>query len=268
MRSIRERIFNVIEPESGHHHSKLFDIFIMTLIVLSVLGVILESFEPLRLAYSEEFYQFEKWSVIIFTVEYVLRLLTADLLHKKSSLIGAFFKVFISFYGLIDLIAILPFYLPLLIAMDMRFIRILRLLRLFRVMKLTRYNHSMAVVIHVLKDKRPELGITAFVTLILMLLSSSLMYFSEHEAQPEVFPNIVSAFWWAITTLTTVGYGDVYPITGLGKTVASFMSILGILVIALPTGILSSAFFNMTQKKGHIDFCPHCGENIHLEEER
>ncbi|MCP4459622.1 MAG: ion transporter [Cytophagales bacterium] len=263
--NIREKIFNVIEPESGHHHSKFFDIFIMTLIILSVLGVILESFEPLRLEYADAFYQFEKWSVIIFTIEYILRLLTADLLHKNMSIVGAFFKVFISFYGLIDLVAILPFYLPLFVAMDLRFVRILRLLRLFRVMKLTRYNHSMTVVIQVLKDKRPELGITAFVMFILMLLSSSLMYYSEHEAQPEVFPNIVSAFWWAITTLTTVGYGDVYPITALGKTVASFMSLLGILVIALPTGILSSAFFNMTHKKKHIDFCPHCGKDIHQE---
>ena len=106
--NIREKIFNIIEPESGHHHSKIFDIFIMTLIILSVLGVILESFKPLRLEYGEMFYQFEKWSVIIFSIEYVLRLLTADLLHKNIGYIGAFFKVFISFYGLIDLVAILP----------------------------------------------------------------------------------------------------------------------------------------------------------------
>lgn len=261
--SLRKRIYEIIEPSAGHHHSKVFDIFIMSLIVLSVTEVVLESFESIRLSHGHILNEFEKWSVIIFTIEYALRLLTADLMYPKSSVGGAVLRVIISFYGIIDLAAILPFYLPLLIALDLRFVRILRLLRLFRILKLTRYNHSMELVVHVLKDKKSELGITVFVTFILMLLASAFMYFAEHEAQPEAFPNIVASFWWAITTLTTVGYGDVYPITDGGKIIASFMAVLGIAVVALPTGILSSAFFDMTGKKGKgPDVCPHCGEKI------
>lgn len=262
MQRLRKRIFEIIEPTAGHHHSKVFDIVIMTLIVLSVTEVILESFEPIRLTYGHWLNEFEKWSVIIFTVEYMLRLITADLLYPKNSIPGAVFRVMVSFYGIIDLAAILPFYLPLIVALDLRFIRILRLLRLFRILKLTRYNHSMELVLHVLKDKRSELGITVFVTFILMLLASAFMYFAEHEAQPEVFPNIVASFWWAITTLTTVGYGDVYPITDAGKIIASFMAILGIAVVALPTGILSSAFFDTTRMKKDDRVCPHCGEKL------
>ncbi len=263
--NLRKRIYEVIEPSSGHHHSKFFDIFIMSLIVLSVTEVILESFEPIRESYGHILNEFEKWSVIIFSIEYLLRLFTADLMYPKKSIPMAVLSVMVSFYGIIDLAAILPFYLPLLITLDLRFVRILRLLRLFRILKLTRYNHSMELVIHVLKDKKAELGITVFVTFILMLLASAFMYFAEHEAQPNAFPNIVAAFWWAITTLTTVGYGDVYPITNSGKIIASFMAILGIAVVALPTGILSSAFFDMTRmKKGSEGkkFCPHCGEKL------
>ncbi len=261
--SVRERIFYVIEPSSGSKHSKWFDIFIMTLIVLSVLGVILESFESLSTAYPIFFSDFEKLSVIIFTIEYLLRLFTADLLYKDRKPVMAVLKVMFSFYGLIDLAAILPFYLPLLFAMDMRFIRVLRLLRLFRVLKLVRYNHSFDLLIKVVKEKKPELGITFFITFILMLLASALMYFAEKGTQPEAFPNIVASFWWAITTLTTVGYGDVYPVTDLGKVIASFMAILGIGIVALPTGILSSAFFNMTKKTHDVEKCPHCGKDIH-----
>ena len=169
-----------------------------------------------------------------------------------------------SFFGIIDLAAVLPFYLPLIFPMDLRFVRILRLLRLFRILKLTRYNHSMQLVVDVVKDKKAELGITVFVTFLLMLLASAFMYFAEHESQPDKFPNIVASFWWAVTTLTTVGYGDVFPITNAGKLVASFMAILGIAVVALPTGILSSAFFDLTrnQKSEEAKTCPHCGKKV------
>jgi len=234
----------------------------MSLIMLSVLAVILESFDSLRRSYSIEFTLFETFSVLIFTIEYLMRLATADLKYRGQNFFVAAGRIMISFYGLIDIAAILPFYLPLLISLDLRFVRILRLLRLFRALKLARYNKSLALVIDVLKDKRPELGITVFVTFILMLLASTLMYFAEHDAQPVEYPNIVGAFWWAVTTLTTVGYGDVYPITVAGKIIASFMAILGIAVVALPTGIISSAFFDKTRASKKSKFCPHCGEPL------
>jgi voltage-gated potassium channel len=259
---ISKKIFELIDPSSGHHKSKVFDIFIMSLIFLSVMEVILESFDSLNIAFEREFALFENFSVIVFTIEYLLRLLTADLKYKGKGYFISVLTLMFSFFGLIDLIAILPFYLPLLITMDLRFVRILRLLRLFRALKLARYNKSIALVVSVLKEKRPELGITLFVTFILMLLASTLMYFAEHDAQPEEFPNIVGAFWWAVTTLTTVGYGDVYPITVIGKVIASLMALLGIAVVALPTGIISSAFFEKTRQLKKNAYCPHCGEPL------
>lgn len=260
--TLREKIFQIIEPSSENKVSRYVDVFIMALIILTVVEVILESFESFRAAYTGIFDLFELFSVSIFTLEYVLRLITADLKYKNNHYLIAAFKFIFSFFGLIDFLAILPFYLPLFLALDLRFIRLLRLIRLFRILKLIRYNSSLLLVLQVLKEKRPELGITLFITFILMLLSSTLMYFVEHESQPEAFPNIIASFWWAIATLTTVGYGDVYPVTNMGKLIASFVAILGIGIVALPTGILSSAFYEMIQRKDDKKSCPHCGKEI------
>lgn len=260
--TVREKIFEIIEPSSQNKVSRYFDLFIMTLIVLTVIEVILESFVSFRASYTGAFDLFETFSVGVFTLEYLLRLLTADLKYKNNNYVVAAFKFMFSFFGLIDFLAILPFYLPLFLVLDLRFIRLLRLIRLFRILKLIRYNSSLILVLQVLKEKRPELGITLFITFILMLLSSTLMYFVENKSQPEAFPNILASFWWAIATLTTVGYGDVYPVTNLGKVIASFVAILGIGIVALPTGILSSAFYEMIQRKNQKHTCPHCGEEL------
>jgi voltage-gated potassium channel len=261
--TLREKIFEIIEPSSENRLSSYVDMFIMTLIILTVVEVILESFHSFRSSYAGLFDMFETFSVTVFTLEYVLRLLTADLKYKSKNYGISALKFSFSFFGLIDFLAILPFYLPLFLALDLRFIRLLRLIRLFRILKLIRYNSSLLLVLQVLKEKKPELGITLFITFILMLLSSTLMYFVENESQPEAFPNILASFWWAIATLTTVGYGDVYPITGLGKLIASFVAILGIGIVALPTGILSSAFYETIQRKNEKEKCPHCGEELH-----
>jgi voltage-gated potassium channel len=165
--------------------------------------------------------------------------------------------------ALIDLMAVLPAYLPML-GLDLRFVRALRLLRIFRAAKLARYISALRLFGDVIREKREELILTTCLFGLMLLITSCLMYFAEHEAQPEAFPSIPAAMWWAVVTLTTVGYGDVHPVTSLGRLLASFSAILGIGFFALPTAILGSGFIQEVEKrKEHRGRkCPHCGREL------
>ena len=241
IKRIHKRVYKIIEPaERCDVHSKCFDIFIIILILANIISVILESFSNLQEKYGAWFNTFELISVIIFTVEYVLRLITAVHKYPGETVRRSIIKYILSPMAIIDLFAILPFYIPLLIKVDLRFLRILRLTRLLRILKVNRYSKSLQLLGRVLKRKKEELVVTLFVTMILMLLAASIMYYLESEVQPKAFPNIIASFWWAIATLTTVGYGDVYPVTIFGKILAGFIALLGIGLVALPTGIISS----------------------------
>jgi len=160
--------------------------------------------------------------------------------------------------ALVDLIAVLPFYLSFM-TVDMRFLRALRLLRLFRLAKLGRYSETLGLFARVMRHKKEELVITSMLMLILIILSASLMYYAEHDAQPDQFPDIPSTAWWAVVTLTTVGYGDVYPVTGLGKLFAALVAVFGIAMFALPAGILGASF-SEEMRRGEAKRCPHCGK--------
>lgn len=254
MSSFSKRIFDVIDEDNKAELpiNKSIGLGIMILIILSVLAVILESDADLRTKYGTWFYNFELLAVTVFSLEYILRMYTAGHLYPEVSKSKARIKYMFSAMAMIDLLAILPFYMELahtaLLAMginvvlDLRFIRVLRLMRLLRIFKLNRYSSSMKLISTVLRDEKEKLLITIFMTSILLVLSSALIYTVEHEAQPESFPNIISSMWWSIATLTTVGYGDVYPVTAMGKMLAGVIAILGIGLVALPTGILSSSF--------------------------
>ena len=232
------------------------------LIILNVIAIILESYEGIRIPYSHSLRIFEIFSVLIFTIEYLLRLWTSDLENNlNGNSIKKRLKFVLSTYGLIDLIAILPFYLPFIIPFDLRALRILRLFRLLRVFKLGRYSKSLKTISSVLKETKSDLAITLFVAFILLTLSSTLMCYVENEAQPEKFASIGHAFWWAIATLTTVGYGDVYPITAIGKVLSAIIALIGIGFVALPTGIISSAFIEklrINKERNFICKCPNC----------
>ena len=266
---LKQRIFSIIIPTggSGSFWNKAFDFLIIFLIVASILEIILDSFVDFRIAHTNILSKFEVLTVMVFSVEYLLRIWTADLLYPKLPPWAARIKFITSFNGLIDLVAILPFYLPLLVHLDLRFVRVLRILRLLRVFKLNRYTRSLSLVAEVFYQKRGELGITIFITFLLLLVSSTLMYYLEGDVQPEQFPDIISTFWWAVATLTTVGYGDVYPVTGWGKLVSGVIALLGIGLVALPTGIVSSGFIEhieqeREEKRSAYQFCPHCGEKL------
>jgi len=262
----RKRIFQIIEKAEGNDiPSRVFDYFILFLNVSNVLAVVLQSFENLSISYSVGFRIFETVSVLIFSIEILFRLITSDFKYPKKKMVYSILRYSISFMAVIDLLAIIPFYLPLLLPIDLRFLRILRLTRILRILKVNRYSKSLDLIGQVLNRKKYELFVTMFITSILLLLASSIMYYLENGAQPESFPNIIASFWWAIATLTTVGYGDVYPITILGKIISGIIALLGIGLVALPTGIISSGFLELIEDKKDnegINYCPKCGERL------
>lgn len=265
--TIKEKVYQLVEK--GKHDSRvnlIFDYFIMTLILLNVIAIVLESIPEVYDGLKTFLKVFEVLSVIIFSAEYLLRLYVSSMTHPSNNKLISALKFVFSFYGLIDLLAILPFFLPFLIRIDLRFLRILRLVRFMRVLKINRYNNSLFLIWTVIREKKQELAITGFVTLLVLLIASFLMYYIEGNAQPDKFPNILASFWWAIATLTTVGYGDVYPITSLGKFISGLIAVLGIGLVALPTGLVSAGFMDKIEKRNEKSIkCPHCGNNVNIE---
>lgn len=270
---VKHIFYNILNPSSKSNFIEQFaDYFIIVLITLNVICSVLESFSTIADRYSFIFNIFEIFSVVVFTAEYLIRIWVADLAYCSKGRVISRLKFIFSPMAIIDLVAIIPFYLPMLLTVNLRFLRILRLFRLLRVLKINRYNSSIKLIFRVLRKKKEELVITIFITFILLLLSSSVMYHIETEAQPEAFPNIIASFWWAVATLTTVGYGDVYPVTITGKILSGVIALLGIGLVALPTGIISSGFMeeitvnmNRDNKPKEKCFCPYCGEKLNEE---
>ena len=258
--SMKKRIFQIVEKaENNDKASKIFDNSILIIITINIVAIILESYDNLAVSYKDIFRYIEIVSVIIFTVEYLLRFWTSDLKYPEYKGMRARIKYITSFMAIVDLLAILPFYLPVLIPFDLRFLRVLRLTRILRMFKLNRYSKALTTISKIMKKKKEELLTTVFIMSFTIVISSTLIYYVEHTVQSEAFPNIVASFWWAIATLTTVGYGDIYPITALGKILASVIALSGIGLVALPTGIISSGFITNIKKKNK---CPHCGAEL------
>ena len=267
-RSLKERVFDIISKDDGDNRaSRIFDLLIMGLIVLSVVTIVLESFDSLASRYQEVFSAFEVFTVAVFTVEYALRIWTADLLYPQAR--HPRLTYIRSFMAIVDLLAILPFYLPF-ISAEMRFLRMVRLLRLFRllrVFKLGRYLEALHVIVQVIRTSASRLIISMILCFFVMLFSAIIMYTVENPVQPDQFPNVIAALWWAICTLTTVGYGDVYPITAVGRFFAAVISLVGIGIIAIPTGIIAAGFSSAISREGDSEadekhFCPYCGHRL------
>ncbi|MCX6170158.1 MAG: ion transporter [Ignavibacteriales bacterium] len=262
---LKARVWEVLEnTKPDDKPGRIDDVFLMTLIFLNVIAVILGSVKWIEVEYKSFLDGFEFFSVMVFTIEYLLRFWSCVIDKKYSKTILGRFRYALTPLALIDLVAILPFYLPF-VGLDLRIVRLFRLIRIFRVAKAARYVSSLKLLGRVFKSKKEELIITSIVMIILLIIASSLMYFFENGVQPDKFGDIPSTMWWAIATLTTVGYGDVYPITGEGKIIASIVAILGIGLFALPTGILGAGFveeFQKSKKQIVKNICPHCGKEI------
>lgn len=237
---LQKKIYHLLDPDSDFWYSKFVNRFIIATILLTVTAVILESESTLEQYYAFEFNQIEYFSLIVFSVEYFLRIWSAPMnpQYKDLSASSARWTYARSFFAIIDLIAILPFILSF-FGVDTR---ILRIIRLFRIFKITRYNAAMNTLLAVVKEEAKDLLSVIFLLAIVLVMASSGIYLFEHEAQPEHFGSILRSMWWAIVTITTVGYGDVVPITTPGRIFSGIIMVTSIGLVALPAGILASAF--------------------------
>jgi voltage-gated potassium channel len=242
-RGYRRRVYELFEPHLGGPVGRVVDWAILLLIAVNVTAVMLETVDPILDRFSETFHWFEVVSVAIFTVEYGARIWSAVEAAEYRHPVRGRLRYALKFLVVIDLLAILPFYLAALgIGLDLRFLRAVRLLRLFRMLKMTRYSAAMDRFMEVLKDRREKLVIAFSSNLVLLMVASSAMYVIEHPAQPDAFPSIPETMWWGTITLTTVGYGDVVPVTPLGQLVGAVVAILGIGMFALPAALIATGF--------------------------
>jgi voltage-gated potassium channel len=263
---MKKKIYNLVEKGShGSTFNLIFDYFIIILIVLNAIAIALDTLTGLPEGLLKILKTFEIISIVIFTIEYLMRLYVSDITHPAKTKLSSLIKFIISPFGIIDLLAILPFYIPFIIKIDLRFLRILRLVRFLRVLKISRYNTTLKLIRDVFKEKKAELGMTFFIAFLILIISGFVMYSVENPVQPDKFPDVFASLWWAVATLTTVGYGDIYPITTLGKFLSGIVAVVGIGLIALPTGIISAGFIeklNHSKMEKKNDICPHCGKEI------
>lgn len=260
--SLKKRAWEVLDlAKPRDRASALFDWFIMSLIILNVLAVIVGTVRVVAERFGAILDGFEIFSVAVFSAEYVMRFWSCTAVPEYRDPVLGRLRYAVTPMAVIDLLAVLPFYLTF-TAVDLRFLRALRLFRLLRLAKLVRYTAALGLIQRVLRAKREELVVTSGALALLLVIASCLMYFVEYGAQPKVFSSIPAAMWWAIVTLTTVGYGDIYPVTALGKVVGAVIAILGIGLFALPTGILGAGFVEDIQQRRGKRRCPHCGKEI------
>ena len=261
--NLKQAIFKTLEVT--HHDDlagKLFDGFMIGLISLSVIAFAFETVDSISIPYKSRFNNFELFSTVVFTIEYVLRLWTCTLERGFRHPVWGRLKFALMPLSLIDLLAILPLYLFFFFP-NLVFVLELHLLRLARLLKIGRYSESIRTLGNVIASKRNDLLSAMFTVFTLLMISASLVYFAEHAAQPDLFPNIPASMWWSVVTLTSVGYGDVYPITPFGKLLGGVIAVLGLGLVALPTGILASGFAEEVQRKQTQPKCPHCGKELH-----
>ena len=234
----RKRIFEIIQIGSRSDiPSFLFDALLITIVILNIMSLILESFEQLSFM-SGVFNVIDIVSIIFFLIEYVLRISTADYLYPEEKKEVAVWKFVSSLDGVIELLTILPFYY----LSGFVVFRLLRVARILRLFKINSTYDSFHVILSVFKDKLSQIMSSVLIILILMLSSSICMYSVEHEVQPDVFSNALSGMWWAATTIFTVGYGDMAPVTLMGKIIGIIIDFLAMAVVAIPTGIISAGF--------------------------
>ena len=243
----KKRIFDIIQiGKKDDVPSRLFDLAIVVAILLNSSVLVLDTFSEMA-QFAPILNVIEAVTVVFFCVEYALRIWTAEYLYPNKSKSGAVIAFLLSFDGIVDLMTILPFfYLSGFVAF-----RLLRVIRIFHLFRINAAYDSFNVITSVLYEKRNQIFSSVFIIFILMLGSSITMYSVEHEAQPEVFQNAFSGIWWSLSTIFTVGYGDIYPITTLGRVLAIVTTILGVGVVAIPTGIISAGFveqYNEAQK--------------------
>ncbi|MDJ0553548.1 MAG: ion transporter [Microcoleaceae cyanobacterium MO_207.B10] len=248
-KSLQQRVYNILEYSDPTHILSLLDDLLITILTsVSVSAFILETSPRFSNQHGEIFELIEIYVTGFFTVEYFLRIWICTVNPKYRHPIWGRLKYLMTPLAIVDLVAILPFYLQVFFP-GLEFVKFTLLLRLFRLFKISRYSESLRTIIKVIVLKKEELIATLLVVIFVLVFVSSLMFFVENGAQPEKFSSILETMWWGVVTLTTVGYGDVYPTTHIGKLLSSGMAFLGIGIFALPAGIIASGFAEEVQKR-------------------
>lgn len=239
----RKRLAGIVEIGSSDGSvSRGYDVLGTLVIIINLIVSVLMTFTSVEQQYGEILLLIERITVIFFSIDYVFRLWTAKYIFDADTEFGAMRKYMLSFSGIVDLLSFLPYFLPIFFPSGAVAFRIFRIIRIFRLFRINAYYDSLYVITEVIVGKRQQLMSSVFIILILMLASSLCMYSLENKAQPDVFQNAFSGIWWSVSTLLTVGYGDIYPITFLGKVFGIFISFLGVGIVAIPTGIISAGF--------------------------
>jgi len=266
----KKTVHGLLHPEiiGDDNWDKVVNTFIIGLIILNVAAVMLETVPTLHDRYHTFFNYFELFSVIIFTIEYILRVWSSNHDPKYKHSFHGRLRYMVTPAALIDLLAILPFYISVIVGLDLRMLRMLRLLRFFRLFRLTAYMKAAKLVTNVFKSKFHELLLSLILIMFLVIIASCLVYFAEHLEPDTKFTSIPATIWYAVVSLTTVGYGDMIPVTPWGKVFASIILLAGVALFALPAGIITSGFLDEMRKARNprLKNCPHCGKPIDLYE--
>ncbi|MCH9686931.1 MAG: ion transporter [Deltaproteobacteria bacterium] len=267
--NLETRVYHLLQPATDDQSraSRLVDLFIIGLIVVSLVMIVLESEPSIRSLAPGLFHGSELIIAVLFLVEYVARVWSIPVEPRYAHPVWGRLRFIMTPMAIIDLLAFAPsLFLGGLV--DLRMLRLLRLVRLTRLLKLARYSNAAQHIQRALMRSREELTLSVLLVLILMLIASSLIYAVEHDVQPQWFGTIPRAMWWSVITLTTVGYGDVYPVTVLGRVLAAGIAVLGVGMVALPTGIIGAGFIEEIRRQREDGRrCPHCGEAIEAEDD-
>lgn len=258
----RARTWQLLEAaHPDDRASRAVDAVLLSLIALNVVAVVLETVSAVEARFGGALRSFEAVSVVVFTLELAARVWSCVEDPRYAGAVRGRLRYLRSPMAVVDAAAVAPFYLAFL-GVDLRVARVLRLLRFFRLAKLGRYVETLRLFAAVMRTKHEELVITTCLMALLVLLGASLVYFAENAVQPEVFSSIPAAMWWAIATLTTVGYGDVVPVTGAGRLLGALTAVLGLGLFALPTAIIGSGFMEALQQRKGAPCCRHCGKEL------
>ena len=252
-RTTREQLFNMVSVGViDEPLNQAYDIISTVLLLINLAGSILITFDSIEAAWASELKMIEAVTVCFFAIDYLLRLCTAKYLYPEKTEGRAILRYIVSAAGIIDLLSFLPYYLPVFFPTGAAAFRMFRVARIFRLFRINAYYDSLNVITEVILRKKQQLLSSVFIILVLMIAASLAMYSIEHDAQPDVFKNAFSGIWWAASTLLTVGYGDIYPVTQLGKAVGIAITFLGVGMVAIPTGIISAGFVEQYQRLKRI----------------
>ncbi len=250
----KRKVFDIIQIGNvGDLPSRLFDILLTVVIVASLAATIMSTYGEFS-KYENVLEAVELVTVILFTIEYILRVWTSDILYPEKSRLGAALAFIFSVSGIVDLLTFFPYYLPIFFPAGAVAFRMFRVIRIFRLFSINSRYDAFSVILDVLYEKKKQIFSSVIMVSILMIASSLCMYSLEHEAQPETFKNAFSGIWWSASTLLTIGYGEIYPITVGGKIMAIVISFLGVGMVAIPTGIISAGFVESYSKLNKIAF--------------